>query len=304
MKNILIPLFFLTTLFANSQTIYTIPWATQQPKFVFPIFIEEGGGHKDTLYIGYDPNVSYISFDTTSQNYGVIPIHVDTNLFYAMWNAGGVYCGANTLCSNVYKANVCSLSPWGTFPSNASIFCNNGIMPLKFSWDNSVFYSDSLPFPNNFPAPRGWGRVIATFPFCGTRENYVTIPNNGFYIVDDSLGDVSDSITVFSLNSQTQYTNSGVFEFRIEAWNSPTHISIISSEDYFSISSLENSISILCLKGEIIATVYDLLGDKIFSKQIRSSESFTLPYLKPNLYLLIVNNQHIRKTIKIMSHEN
>src|SRR6185295_18579585 len=119
-----------------------------------------------------------------------------------------------------------SLSPGGTFPSNNSIFCNNGIMPLKFSWDKSVFYSDSLPFPNNFPEPRGWGRIEQIFPFCGTRENYVTIPNNGFYIVDDSLGDVSDSITIFT-NSPPQYTNSGVFEFRIEAWNSPTNINDI-----------------------------------------------------------------------------
>ncbi len=101
MKKLLIPLLFAFPLIAHSQTIYTIPWATKQPKFVFPIFIEEGGGQRDTLYLGYDPNASVISFDTASLDFGVVTTHVDTYLLYAMWYAC-LYFGAITFFTVVY----------------------------------------------------------------------------------------------------------------------------------------------------------------------------------------------------------
>ena len=119
MKTLFKVLFIITFPFSNhcfSQTTYTIPWAVQQPKFVFPIFIEEGGGEKDTLYLGYDPNASEVSYDTANKKFGVVTSHVDTSTFYAKWNGGNLYCGIDTLCTEVYKANVCSLAPWGAFP--------------------------------------------------------------------------------------------------------------------------------------------------------------------------------------------
>jgi hypothetical protein len=58
---------------SNPQTIYTIPWAIQQPKFVFPIFIEDGVGNRDTLYLRYDPNASQNSFDTADQKFVFFP---------------------------------------------------------------------------------------------------------------------------------------------------------------------------------------------------------------------------------------
>ena len=313
MKTLFKVLFIITFPFRNhcfSQTAYTIPWAVQQPKFVFPIFIEEGGGQKDTLYLGYDPNASQISFDVASQNFGVVTTHIDTNLFYAMWDeGGGFYCGVDTLCTDVYKANVCSLTPWGTFPTSNSIICNKGVMPLKFSWDNTVFYSDSLPYPNNSPAPRGWGRITGTqFPWCASRENFVNVVDlGGFYIVSDTphyQGFFIDSVTFYNVNSQTEPVNTSYVGFQIEAWNSPTNINFISSENYFRISSLENNITITCLKEEITVSVYDLVGREILSGQIKANEFFIIPSLKPNLYFLVVNNQHIKKTLKIILHEN
>src|SRR5436190_16668352 len=72
--------FLLISKISNPQTIYTIPWAIQQPKFVFPIFIEDGVGNRDTLYLGYDPNASQNSFDTADQKFGVFKTPIDTNL--------------------------------------------------------------------------------------------------------------------------------------------------------------------------------------------------------------------------------
>ncbi len=308
MKKLLIPLLFAFPLIAHSQTIYTIPWATKQPKFVFPIFIEEGGGQRDTLYLGYDPNASVISFDTASQDFGVVTTHVDTNMFYAKWYAS-LYCGASTICTEVYKANICRLTALGTFPSNVSIICNKGIMPLKFSWDNTLFYSDSLPFPSNIGAPRAWGRITGQYPFCGQRENFVQIVDmGGFFIVSDTVccvtGWASDSVTYYPLNGQTQSVNSGYIGFSIEAWNSPTNIESVLAENYFNISSFEKDITITCLKEELTISVYDLMGKEYLSKKIKSNEFCNIPKLKANLYLLVINNSHFRKTFKIIFYEN
>ncbi|MEN9521788.1 MAG: hypothetical protein RL065_165, partial [Bacteroidota bacterium] len=37
----------------QAQT-YTIPNASKQPAWVFPLWFENGDGQKDTVYIGYD----------------------------------------------------------------------------------------------------------------------------------------------------------------------------------------------------------------------------------------------------------
>ncbi len=308
MKKLLIPLLFATTLFVHSQTIYTIPWASQQPKFVFPIFIEEGGGQRDTLYLGYDPNASEISFDTASQDFGVVTTHVDTNMFYAKWQAV-LHCGIDTLCTEVYKANVCRLASWGAFPGEVTIICNKGIMPLKFSWDNTLFYSDSLPFPSNIGAPRAWGRITGQYPFCGQRENFIDIyPFGGFFMVTDTVfccvDAASDSVTYYPLHGQTQPVSSGYIGFSIEAWNSPTNIEDVLAENYFNVSSFENDITITCLKEELTISVYDLMGKEYLSKKIKSNEFYNIPKLKANLYLLVINNKIFRKTYKIIFYEN
>ena len=313
MKTLFKVLFIIIFPFSNhcfSQTTYTIPWAVQQPKFVFPIFIEEGGGQRDTLYLGYDPNAFEVSYDTANQKFGVVTVHVDTSTFYAKWDAI-LYCGIDTLCNEVYKANVCALASWGAFPSDVSIICNKGIMPLKFSWDNTLFYSDSLPFPSNFPAPRAWGRITGGYAFCGARENFAFVVDlGGFYIVTDttiwgsSTGSVSDSITYYNFNGNTQSVSSGYIGFSIEAWNSPTNIESTLSENYFNISSFEKDITITSLKEEITISIYDLIGKEYLSKKIKSGESFYIPDLNANLYLLVINNRHFRKIFKITIYGN
>ena len=45
------------TMEARAQT---IPWATQQPEWIFPIYFENGNQEVDTVYIAYDFNSSNI----------------------------------------------------------------------------------------------------------------------------------------------------------------------------------------------------------------------------------------------------
>ncbi|MFN0276654.1 MAG: hypothetical protein ACKVPJ_12985 [Chitinophagales bacterium] len=53
-KHLLLGLLLIKILSLNAQT-YTIPGATEQPAWVFPLWFEDALGNKDTLYFGYDP---------------------------------------------------------------------------------------------------------------------------------------------------------------------------------------------------------------------------------------------------------
>ena len=55
MKIFLLSLLLLLAMVKNTvaQT-YTIPWAQQQPAWVFPLWFEDASGAKDTLYVCYD----------------------------------------------------------------------------------------------------------------------------------------------------------------------------------------------------------------------------------------------------------
>ena len=159
----------------NSQTIYSIPWAQTQPKFVFPIYFEEGNGHKDTLYLGYDSLANGYSINGNPNQdtiFGVKKVPIDTSKFYVTWSTT-LFETSNRLKDSVYKANVSNISS-NHFPNSQSIIFNNGNLPLKISWDKNLFYSDSLPFANSSPAPNAEGRFVINF------NNDDQISENGF----------------------------------------------------------------------------------------------------------------------------
>lgn len=138
------------------QAQYTIPGATQQPAWVFPLWFENAFGQKDTVYIGYDSNASIGFFGGWDTIYGEKLIKIDTSIFNM------------SLCSyilnndSVYKTMVtsdltASLGCDGTFYIYGA---SNAWLPLIMRWDVNLFRSDSLPFPNQSPASRAQAHVF------------------------------------------------------------------------------------------------------------------------------------------------
>ncbi|MBK6730753.1 MAG: hypothetical protein IPG60_07235 [Bacteroidetes bacterium] len=69
----------------HAQT-YTIPGATEQPAWVFPLWFEDGTGAKDTLYLGYDSegqDYGYPQSDTVFAEYFNL---IDTTKFNVYWS--------------------------------------------------------------------------------------------------------------------------------------------------------------------------------------------------------------------------
>ncbi len=80
MKNILLIILIAVTANLFSQT-YTIPGATEQPAWVFPLWFEDALGNKDTLYFGYDPYAIDFVWPQSDSVFAETFLTIDTSNF-------------------------------------------------------------------------------------------------------------------------------------------------------------------------------------------------------------------------------
>jgi hypothetical protein len=135
--------------FKNIAQTYQIPGATKQPAWVFPFWIEDGSGQKDTLYFGFDPD-SRLEFGGSDTVYGEYRIpKSDTTFFTSLSEINDSGCKVN-------------ISPWFVTANQANfvtyIYLRNGKWPITIKYDVSLFYSDALPISGNF-YPKAYGEV-------------------------------------------------------------------------------------------------------------------------------------------------
>jgi hypothetical protein len=201
--------FLILANYLHSQTIYTIPWATVQPKFVFPIYFEEGTGMRDTIYICYDSLAHPFTPNIADTIFGQKLIYVDTTRFYVSIESNNFCNSAPLQCDSQYKSTVSPLST-GHFPISWFNFSfRNGLLPLKISWDISTLYSDSLPFPLNPGLPRAQGRFNTLgSPFVKLSENGqvfdLSLPFN-ILLSDTGSPALRDSCTAYAIDGNPHH---------------------------------------------------------------------------------------------------
>ena len=266
------------------QPTYSIPWATTQPQFVFPVYFEEASGMRDTVYYCYDISSHLSNHQYADSVFGQKPVAVDTNRFYAYFYDSD-FCGlAPQQCDSQYKVSV---SPLGGavvphFPNDWTIVgFKNGQLPLKISWDISTLYSDSLPFSNSSGQPVSQGRFNPhrTNPFIQFSENGQTWPASlpfPILVTDSTINSqsVKDSCTVFNINgSTTNSVNNFYFDLYFEPWTG-----IITSANLKSIDKKceiypipygdEVFVRLKQFSNRGALSVYDLTGKLIILKHI------------------------------------
>ncbi|HMY14001.1 MAG TPA: T9SS type A sorting domain-containing protein [Bacteroidia bacterium] len=166
-KNIIISLILILKVgYSTSQTVYQIPGASQQPRWVFPVYIEDAIGQKDTLYYGFSPGafVGPVLADTI---FGEYPVPYD----FVNLNAS-----ASPVTSFImYKVEIIDTSlSYYSFQLTVA----NTYPPTKFKWDVSTFRSDSLPFPNQSPLPNAEMHIDWYYS-----HNITPCPGQGFAIL-------------------------------------------------------------------------------------------------------------------------
>ncbi|MBC8488392.1 MAG: T9SS type A sorting domain-containing protein [Bacteroidetes bacterium] len=121
----------LTIAFGNA-TLYS------QPQWKFHIAFEDGTGAKDTMWFIWDETATIFGIDTALGEGQAIINQDEFNVFTLL----GVYPNLDT--SKVFAI------PYNEY-FEKQLFAINYALPLKLSWDSSLFHADFLP-----PEPVGW----------------------------------------------------------------------------------------------------------------------------------------------------
>lgn len=271
--------------------IYEIPNAEEQPAWVFPLWFEDATGARDTLFFGYDPNAENFGYPQSDTIFGEKLIPSDTSKFMAYWEQG-------LTIDEIFKVVI-----WKDFyPS--TIFFKKAKLPLKVTWDNNLFYSENLPFPNNSPLPNAWGLVhcaLVGFEGCQIiEEDAIVITDTPDYdvwgtFITDSLWFDSGEYEYFA-----NYLDFEVLEYGYaHGWmvieneiNKYSNLSPNPSSEYINLnleSYFGGSILILDFSGKIIQKYSDITSNVI---DIRD--------LPTGIYFLSFNKDNIQLTQKFI----
>ncbi len=179
----------------------------------------------------------------------------------------------------------------------------NARLPLKITWDNNLFYSNDLPFSDNFPLPNAWGLVHCGFnDFDGcppTLEGAIVItdvPDFDFWndFATDSIWFNSDAYEFF-LN----YLDFQILPYSdVHGWgfinsNSPSiAVNPNITHSLININSCcSQNVFISNLAGNIVKTFYNI-NPGFFTINISD--------LPPGFYILNISNDNTNLNTKIL----
>ena len=188
---------------------YPIPGAAQQPAWVFPFFLEDAHGNKDTLYIGYDSLASQCFCAGDDLAFGELWFNLDSVNFHAFTYENIV---------SAVKVNI--LPDLGPNSFYFTVGAWNAYYPIKFSWIVSLLRSDSIPFPDQYPLPRA---QINLEWFSGVNSLHTaTCGSNPIVITDTAqatcLCQYRDSIVIYNHFNDTNRVDMAV-AIQVAQWS-------------------------------------------------------------------------------------
>ena len=257
----------------------TIPGAQEQPAWVFPIYFEEGGGQKDTIYLGYDPNAEDLGAGGNDTIYGERRFKMDTSKFNVCWS------GCDGWNDTIIKVIVLN----DKIDNGFGIGFHKGKTPFTMRWDPLLFYSDSLPFPDLDPAPRVRGELSCS----DFNPEYNNCPNNNHIVLTDTFPPYAYlREDTFYYDGDTNTYISTSFTIWIVPWDDP-FLSIENhkaDKEFFSIypNPFVSTFNIRNDRNfEFEYNIYDMLGRNISYGNSKSNETSVNLERNPNgIYLL------------------
>jgi hypothetical protein len=302
-RNTRLILFLLYFLFVPIIAATQIPGAQEQPQWAMPFFFEDGNGNRDTIWMGYDPEASFFNdgYDSIYNEWQAI----DTNRF------------------NVVICRTC-FSPWLTTPNDSAwknvIMSNSnpvaeigfikGRMPIKITWPDSLFYSDSLPYPNLSPAPIA--KAIVTCD--DNNPGYYNCPleYEALTLTDSVLPQMTypyqDSLVLWGDTSWTPNESfGGSLTIRIFPWDDFSYLGIADKPGAVNVSFFPNPVrEQLNIENkdreQVQVQLFDLSGKLLFSSNVDPQKKISVPMttLPPGIYLIEVFNENQIINHKIM----
>lgn len=297
-------LLFFISFYSFSLMGQIIPYATQQPKWVFPIYAQDATGKRDTIYLGYHPGSNYWATYETSLGEIWFPGVSDFSLSTYYWILPTDSC---------IKVDIKDTSNGGYFPVY-EVWLSNVILPVTFKWDVSLLRSDSIPFPDQDPLPRAQIRIerpagawgVDGLGICGGFDPPIIVSDT----IDTTLCycHVKDSIKFIHPFGDTSPQTFPLF-FYFEWWegHQPGIGIAEKNKPVFKIfpNPAKENLNIYGMKSsdEYHAVIYN--SQLAVSKTIqRLSEDrpIDISMLKPGIYFLLIQNENLTQNqlIKIV----
>lgn len=277
----------------HAQT-YSIPWAQQQPQWVFPLWFENGDGQKDTIYFAYDSDGIGLPHDTI---FGDRKFILDTLSFNAF-----IDCYWDT----AYQVNKSSCTGSAFSLANGISICFlNGQLPLILKWDKNLFYTDLLPFPNQNPLPTAWGILNYNSPM-DLINGFQSCNFNEPVFMTDTIEQPSS--TCHGIDS-LYFTGTGVssLQLRIRKWQDYNSTEVIKRESQLVTCYPNPSEGIINIKMNseypISLSIYNIIGQREIDFLItKEKEKIDLSSLAPGIYFFQFTEKEnfISQNIKVV----
>lgn len=278
---------------SNAQQVYTIPWAVQQPQWVFPIWFEDGIGRRDTVYICYD------SLAHTSQ--------YQDSLFGYFWNYQMSYDTNKFNMGNLPNSLPCSTQPCPMSKIYLSTSSGNILFdyfqfsagnkinyPLKVYYDVNMLNSPALPWTPaglNYKKAQAYALFFDQFTYfsspslCGTSQ---------YVLMSDSVSP-QWFLNYACLAKDSIIWNSNIYNygfaqvtFNIEKWTGWPAGGVGIERNYSELINviLINNIAIIKRPLEYFK-VFDINGKLIYNYVNKNSDSeLNLSLLKNAIYII------------------
>ncbi|MCH8903036.1 MAG: T9SS type A sorting domain-containing protein [Bacteroidetes bacterium] len=284
---------FLCLVFIPLINAQTIPGGSQQPQWVFPIYFEEGAGQRDTIYVGYDPSSTYYIGNQLDAAFGEKWILTDSVTFHAFTLTG--VTGHDTVVKVDVRPGMFSFT----------LRFKNGILPLKISWDVSLFRSSALPFPNLNPLPRVQGilghnaySLNPDLSYCPLVARILITDTNWFNSADHFCIRKDSALIedIFTPNRPIP-----LFSFEIKPWTGIVPVAINEIEDvkpyilvYPNPTSNYLSIKFSNPLSRYDFVIYNMLGQLVKTGSVEHSTTtqIDLTDINPGLHLLQISTEN------------
>jgi len=272
------------------------------PAWLFPICFKDGTGAWDTVYIAHDPSSTGMPFDAI---FGERWESIDTLVF----NVAHAF-NSSSDPDSALKYGVIQMMYVPDIAVNFSeIEFLNARMPVTMYWDDSLFYSNSLPFPNLAPLPSARGQYTCgdfnpSYPNCGTVTMIMT--DNPDSISWPTPASVSDSVTFLGATAGPLSYMLSPVTISIEPYRSQTHVGITTQtgDTQFEVypNPSKGILSIHISSGsKHTLRFYDVQGRLVLKYNTsRENVDVAISHLDPGIYFVQVNTEKSSLTHKII----
>lgn len=290
-------IFIFSTAFLELKAQVVIPFANQQPQWVFPLYFEDYNGDKDTLYFAYDSSATNIvSFppDTFDLRFGEGFVLLDTSKFTAAFQGIG---------DSIRKVIAVPGLP------SENILLYNVRMPFTIKWIDTLFYDSLLPVPSLYPYPNlmaeMWCADLPPYVNCPTNFPLCIVAEDPLSYCNGAMPNVMDSMF---FDNDTNYVGFYGFDFRIKLYTS--WVGFDESRKLDSLNSIEvfpnpasRWIEITTASTNYTLTIIDILGrEKKHLGTFKGKENrIDVSFLNDGIYFLQIdyeNKSYFTKMIK------